>query len=112
MPLTRRLEEYIPLTETDRKALARLSAQPTRTIPPRYDLIREGEVPDFVYLVMSGWGCHYRTLEDGRRQIVDFAIPATSAISTSSSSTGWTIRSERSLGSRWRKSGATCFAGW
>ncbi|HEX8842975.1 MAG TPA: Crp/Fnr family transcriptional regulator [Sphingomicrobium sp.] len=75
MPLTRRLEEYIRLSESDRKELARLSAQPTRTIPPRYDLIREGEVPDFVYLVMSGWGCHYRTLEDGRRQIVDFAIP-------------------------------------
>ena len=75
MPLTRRLEEYTPLTDSDRRELAQLSAQPTRIIQPRHDLIREGDVPDFVYLVTSGWGCHYRTLEDGRRQIVDFAIP-------------------------------------
>jgi CRP-like cAMP-binding protein len=75
MPLTRRLEEYISLTEADRQELARLSAQPIKTVQPRYDLIREGDAPRAVYLVVSGWGCHYRTLEDGRRQIVDFAIP-------------------------------------
>jgi CRP-like cAMP-binding protein len=75
VPLTRRLEEYIPLTDSDRRELARLSAEPTRTIRPRHDLIREGDAPDFVYLVVGGWGCHYRTLADGRRQIVDFAIP-------------------------------------
>src|SRR4051794_18764448 len=75
MPLTRRLEEYIPLTPADREELARLAAQPICTIQRRHDLIREGESPRSVYLVVSGWGCHYRTLEDGRRQIVDFAIP-------------------------------------
>jgi CRP-like cAMP-binding protein len=75
MRLIRRLEEYISLTDADRQELADLSSQPTHTIPPRYDLIRDGDAPRSIYLVISGWGCHYRTLEDGRRQIVDFAIP-------------------------------------
>src|SRR3954464_9747539 len=72
--LTRRLEEYIPLTDADRKELARLSSQPTHTIQPRRDPIREGDAPRSLYLILDGWGCHYRTLEDGRRQIVDFAV--------------------------------------
>jgi len=73
--LTRRLEEYTPLTDADRKELARLSSQPTHTIQARRDLIREGDEPRSLYLILDGWGCRYRTLEDGRRQIVDFAIP-------------------------------------
>ena len=73
--LTRRLEEYTPLTEADRSELARLSSQPTHTIQPRRDLLREGDAPRSLYLIVEGWGCHYLTLEDGRRQIVDFAIP-------------------------------------
>jgi CRP-like cAMP-binding protein len=73
--LTRRLEEYTPLTDADRSELAKLAALSTHTIPPRRDLIREGDAPRSLYLILDGWGCHYRTLEDGRRQIVDFAVP-------------------------------------
>ena len=74
-PLTRRLEEYTPLTDEDRAALARLSIQATHTIDARRDLIREGATPRCLYLIVEGWACHYRTLQDGRSQIVDFAIP-------------------------------------
>ena len=74
-PLTRRLEEYTPLTNADRAELALLSGQPTHTIQARRDLIREGDTPRCLYLIMEGWGYHYRTLADGRVQIVDFAIP-------------------------------------
>jgi CRP-like cAMP-binding protein len=73
--LTRRLEEYTPLTQAERDELARLAALCTQTIPPRRDLIREGDAPRSLYLILEGWACHYRTLEDGRRQIVDFAVP-------------------------------------
>mgnify|MGYP003578350425 CR=1 FL=1 len=73
--LCRRLEEYIALTDSDRAELASLSRQPMRTIPARHDLIREGEAPGCLYLIVEGWGYHYRTLQDGRLQIVDFAIP-------------------------------------
>ena len=65
----------MPLTGADLAELARLTAQTTQTIRARRDLIREGDAPRSLYLVLDGWGCHYRTLEDGRRQIVDFAVP-------------------------------------
>jgi CRP-like cAMP-binding protein len=73
--LTRRLEEYTPLTDADRAELARLCAQSIHTIQAKRDLIREGDAPRSIYIILEGWACHYRTLEDGRRQIVDFAIP-------------------------------------
>jgi CRP-like cAMP-binding protein len=74
-PLTRRLEEFTPLTDADRAELARLSNQPTHVILARRDLIREGDAPGCLYLIVEGWACHYRMLKDGRTQVVDFAIP-------------------------------------
>jgi CRP-like cAMP-binding protein len=74
-PLTRRLEEYTPLSTEDQDELERLASLSTQTIPPRRDLIRHGDAPRSLYLILDGWACHYRALEDGRRQIVDFAIP-------------------------------------
>ena len=73
--LTRRLEEYTPLTDADRDELARLCAQSTHTIQAKHDLIREGDTPRSIFVILDGWACHYRSLENGRRQIVDFAIP-------------------------------------
>jgi len=73
--LTRRLEEYTPLTDADRNELARLCNQSTHTIKAKQDLIREGDAPRSIYVILDGWACHYRSLENGRRQIVDFAIP-------------------------------------
>lgn len=72
--LARRLEEYTPLTDADRDELTRLCSQSTHTIQAKHDLIREGDAPRAIYVVLDGWGCHYRTLPSGRRQIVDFAV--------------------------------------
>jgi CRP-like cAMP-binding protein len=73
--LIRRLEEFTPLTDADRAEMTRVCTQVTHTVPARRDLIREGDEPRCLYLILKGWACHYRTLEDGRRQIVDFAVP-------------------------------------
>ena len=73
--LNRRLQAYIRLDESDRAELARLSAKSTRRVAAKRDLFREGDAPKFVYLVLDGWACQYRTLRDGRRQIVDFSLP-------------------------------------
>lgn len=73
--LIRRLEEYTPLTDADRDELARLCTQSTHAIQAKHDLISEGDAPRSIYVILDGWACHYRTLENGRRQIVDFAIP-------------------------------------
>jgi CRP-like cAMP-binding protein len=73
--LTRRLEEYTPLSDADRSELARLTAQVTRVIEPKRCLLREGDTPHLIDLILDGWAARYRSLPDGRRQILDFAIP-------------------------------------
>ncbi|WP_112061383.1 Crp/Fnr family transcriptional regulator [Hyphomonas pacifica] len=39
------------------------------------DLIRVGQNPKHVFLLTEGWAIRHRTLEDGRRQIVNFMLP-------------------------------------
>lgn len=74
-PLNLRLQKYADLTSDDQAALDRLARGTPREVPARRDLIREGEAPRTAYLIQSGWGCRYKALADGRRQIVDFLVP-------------------------------------
>ena len=72
--LTSRLEAFTRLSPEDKAALANLS-KVSRVVAPRRDLIREGERPNFVHLMVDGWACRYKTLPDGRRQVVAFFVP-------------------------------------
>ena len=69
-----RLDAYTRLSEDDRAAVAKL-ARTSREVAARRDIIREGDKPRVVNLLLSGWGCRYKSLPDGRRQIVGFFIP-------------------------------------
>ena len=40
-----------------------------------HDLFRQGEPCDAIYNLVDGWIFHYSLLADGRRQILDFALP-------------------------------------
>jgi CRP-like cAMP-binding protein len=73
-PLALRLDAYTKLSYDDRRAIERVSRN-TRDIAPRRDVIREGEKPRYVHLILEGWACRYKSLPDGRRQIVAFFIP-------------------------------------
>jgi CRP-like cAMP-binding protein len=73
-PLVAKLEIFAELPEEDRLALAALSRNP-RELGPRRNLIREGDRPDHVHLVVEGWAARYKTLSDGSRQILAFLIP-------------------------------------
>ncbi|MBR0874294.1 Crp/Fnr family transcriptional regulator [Bradyrhizobium tropiciagri] len=42
------------------------------------DIVSEGDPVDGVRIILSGWLCRYKTLEDGRRQIVNFVLPGDS----------------------------------
>ncbi len=46
-----------------------------RTIPAGSDIYSEGETSDDLYMVIEGWVFQHQILEDGRRQILDFALP-------------------------------------
>lgn len=69
-----RLEGFAELSEDDRKAIELLCAE-TRTVRSGGDLIREGDQPDKVFLLLKGWGYRYKLLRDGRRQILAYLIP-------------------------------------
>jgi CRP-like cAMP-binding protein len=73
-PLITKLEKAYPLTAGDRAALAALSEAP-REMGARRNVIREGERPDHVHLMVEGWAARYKLLPDGARQITAFLIP-------------------------------------
>jgi CRP-like cAMP-binding protein len=69
-----KLDAFTKLSSDDRAALAKL-AQNVRYVDPRRDLVSEGDKPRFVHLVLDGWGARYKSLPDGKRQIVSLFIP-------------------------------------
>src|SRR3954449_1815526 len=69
-----KLESFTKLSADDRAALNSI-AKNTRFVDPRRDLISEGDKPRYVHLVIDGWGARYKTLPDGKRQIVSLFLP-------------------------------------
>lgn len=74
-PLFRLLGRYMALDEDDRRALSSLQTGPVCSREARRDIVREGENPNSIRLLISGWACRYKDLPDGRRQIVGFFLP-------------------------------------
>lgn len=73
--LTLKLRAFTRLSRDDQAEVDRLSNQNVREIGTRRDLIREGDKPRSIFVVLNGWACRYKTLPDGRRQIVAFFLP-------------------------------------
>jgi CRP-like cAMP-binding protein len=70
-----KLEQFTRLSSEDRRALHHAASLQQRRLGPRHDIIHEGDRPEFVNLILDGWACRYKTLEDGRRQITAFFVP-------------------------------------
>jgi CRP-like cAMP-binding protein len=45
------------------------------TCKPGETVITEGSLSPHLYTVLAGWGFRYKTLEDGRRQILNYVMP-------------------------------------
>jgi CRP-like cAMP-binding protein len=73
--LIRKLEAFAPLLPRDEDAILALAAKRTGTCLAGDDVISEGEDPKTIYLVLEGWACRYKMLEDGRRQLLSLFIP-------------------------------------
>ena len=71
----RKLEPFARLSEDDKRALEAALSERVRRVEPRIDVVCDGDRPDHVGVVLSGWACRYRQLEDGRRQIISYALP-------------------------------------
>lgn len=73
-PLQLHLEAFAKLSRDDRALIAH-ATRTVKTIEARRDIIREGDKPVGVNVVLEGWAYRYKQLPDGRRQIVSFFIP-------------------------------------
>lgn len=77
-PVFRRLNALRVLSAEARASLEYAMLEGLERAGSGEDLISEGDPVDSVRVVLSGWLCRYKTLEDGRRQIVNFVFPGES----------------------------------
>ena len=73
-PLFSRLSTLADLNAEDRTRLTAL-CQDVLKVARRQDITKEGDRPEYVHVMLRGWGARYKTLQNGQRQIVDFLIP-------------------------------------
>ena len=73
-PFVRKVESITRLSDGQRRALESLTEH-VQHLGSRERIIDEGEEPHLVNIVLSGWGCRYKILPDGRRQIIALLLP-------------------------------------
>ena len=74
-PVMRRLNAVRQVSETAGAAFDKAIRRRVLHAAAGETLISEGERPDRIRIVLSGWLSRYKLLEDGRRQIVNFILP-------------------------------------
>ena len=73
--LIHKLEQFTRLSRDDKQALENAASLKVRHLAPKEDIIHEGDRPRQLNLILEGWACRYKVLEDGRRQITNFLLP-------------------------------------
>src|SRR6516225_8554066 len=73
--VVRRLSAFRELSESAVTALEKAVGERIVRAGAGQDLVSEGEQLDRIRIVLAGWLSRYKTLEDGRRQIVNFVLP-------------------------------------
>jgi CRP-like cAMP-binding protein len=69
-----KLSGHAPLSAEDVKLLEAACGR-FQDIPARRDLIREGDKPGPIFVILKGWACRYKMLPEGTRQITAFLMP-------------------------------------
>lgn len=76
--LVEKLKGFTDLTAQECLALGRSTGR-VRKLAARQDLIREGDRPGPVFVVLDGWMFRYKLLADGNRQVMAFLMPGDSS---------------------------------
>lgn len=72
-----KLSGFGGLSSTDVAALTSATAARRKT-KAKLDLIREGDRPGPVFVVLDGWACRYKILPSGSRQVLAYLMPGDS----------------------------------
>src|SRR5882724_10856025 len=73
-PLLRKLSNFTQLSDEECKVVNESTLE-VREFAAREDVISQGDRTGGVKLLLEGFACRYKTLEDGRRQIVAYFVP-------------------------------------
>lgn len=73
-PLIRKLEQFTALSEANKRTVMD-AIHDVRNFAARDDIIKEGDRPDDVHLMLEGWAGRYKDLPNGERQIMAYLIP-------------------------------------
>jgi len=71
--LATKLSTFIQLTDAERDCLVDLQATPLE-VKRGTELICQGETGQVAYILQRGWGCSFKILQDGGRQIITFPV--------------------------------------
>lgn len=72
-----KLSRFATLDKAAVAALTRATAK-ARCVEARHDLIREGDRPGPVFVILEGWACRYKILPSGTRQVLAHLMPGDS----------------------------------
>lgn len=72
-----KLSGFGKLSGRDVAALAKATSR-QRRVKAKYDLIREGDRPGPVFVILDGWACRYKILPSGTRQVLAYLMPGDS----------------------------------
>jgi CRP-like cAMP-binding protein len=73
-PLLRKLANFTTLSEAESSAVQECCGDAIE-VASREDVISQGDLTGGVKLLLQGFACRYKVLEDGRRQIVAYFVP-------------------------------------
>ena len=72
--LTRKLSAFVKLSDEELDLLSDLRSRAVKIERGR-ELAEEGETNPKAFVLQAGWGCSYKIMPDGGRQIIAFPIP-------------------------------------
>lgn len=70
----RRLSAFVPVSEQELRAIESFRSG-SRAVEPGCSIIGEHRPSALLFTLYSGWAFRYKTLSDGRRQILGFLLP-------------------------------------
>ncbi|WP_419808548.1 Crp/Fnr family transcriptional regulator [Sphingomonas sp.] len=73
-PLVQKLSSFVDLDEEDVSRVESLCYD-VRRFKAKRNLIREGDRPEVVFLLLEGWACRYKVLPNGTRHIMAYLLP-------------------------------------
>lgn len=72
--LANKLKSFVALTPAELAGLVDLQSAPVR-VEKGQELLRQGATGPVAYILQQGWGCSFKILRDGARQIITFLVP-------------------------------------